>query len=81
MKKISLGIFIAITVCTMNACSHLRKEDRSSMPSTKEATSLSQSQSVSQPKKKFNNISQWLFREPAHSESYERGAYRVRDRK
>ncbi|MGE4348832.1 MAG: hypothetical protein AB7D28_03630 [Candidatus Berkiella sp.] len=51
------------------------------MSSTKEATSLSQSQSVSQPKKKFNNISQWLFREPAHSESYERGAYRVRDRK
>lgn len=78
MKKISLGIFIAITVCTMNACSHLRKEDR---PSTKEATSLPQSQSVSQPKTKFNNISQWLFREPAHSESYERGAYRLRDRK
>ncbi len=78
MKKISLGIFIAIIVCTMNACSHLRKEDRLS---TKEATSLPQPQSVSQPKKKLNNISQWLFREPAHSESYERGAYRVRDRK
>ncbi|MCS5707634.1 hypothetical protein CC99x_001810 [Candidatus Berkiella cookevillensis] len=72
MKKISLAIVVAMIVCTMNACSHLRKEN----------TASAQSQSASQPKKS-NSISKWLFqKEPAHySESYDRGVYRVRDRK
>lgn len=79
MKKVSLVILIAMIVCTVNACAHLSKEGRAS---TKETTSLLESQSVSHSKNKRNSLSQWLFREPAHySESYERGVYRVRDRK
>lgn len=79
MKKIALSVLIAISLCSTTVFSHSPNDSAAT-----KSPSVS-SPSASQPRvhKKRNFINKWLFqKEPAHySESYERGVYRVRDRK
>lgn len=80
MKKIALSVLIAISLCSTTAFSHSPNNDSTA---TKNPSASSQSASQPRAHKKPNLINKWLFqKEPAHySESYERGVYRVRDRK
>lgn len=77
MKKISLVTVISLIICTTTV---FAKDETASQKNTN-PSSPSAASPVAQ--KKHSGISKWLFqKEPSrYSESYERGVYRVRDRK